>query len=50
MIKLLKLLWLWLDDHHLAWALRELNPAHPDVPHIFMRRVAVADQQRRLLR
>jgi hypothetical protein len=31
-----------------AWAMREINPAHPDVPRIMQRQVELADKLKRI--
>lgn len=31
-----------------SWAMREINPLHPDVPRIMLRRQELADKQRQI--
>lgn len=46
-MKILRVLLLALDDWHLEWAQREINPMHPDVGYIAGRRLDIAEAVRR---
>ncbi len=38
----------WLSQAFYRWALREINPLHPDVAWLLMRQRELLDQERRL--
>lgn len=48
-MKVLHLLHAWIGGAFYRWAMREINPLHPDVPRILQRQAQLADKQRRLL-
>lgn len=39
----------WLGAHFYAWAMREIDPLHPDVPRILLRQRELQDRLQRLL-
>lgn len=47
-MKVLSLLYVWAAQAFYNWALREINPLHPDVPKIVLRRKQLADKEKRL--
>jgi hypothetical protein len=47
-MKILSLLHLTLARAFYSWALREINPLHPDVPRIVLRRQQLDDKAHRL--
>lgn len=48
-LKVLHLLYAWLASTFYAWALREITPTHPDVPHIIRRKRVLDDRLRGIL-
>jgi len=48
-MKLLNILHAWVADGFYRWAMREINPLHPDVPVILQRRRELQDKMERLL-
>jgi hypothetical protein len=46
-MKILRLLHLSVAQAFYGWALREIDPLHPDLPRLVMRRQELADQARR---
>ena len=48
-MNVLKLIQVVLAQAFYRWALREMNPLHPDVPRIVLRQQELADEARRLL-
>ncbi len=49
-MKIIKMLVNLAKRAHYAWAAREINPMHPDVPRIIRRRAALADEWKKLCR
>jgi hypothetical protein len=47
-MKILNLLHLTFAQAFYSWALREINPLHPDVPRILLRQKELADRARRI--
>ena len=47
-MKILDLIHVMVAQAFYSWALREINPLHPDVPRILMRRQELADKARRV--
>ena len=47
-MKILNLIHVTLAQAFYSWALREINPLHPDVPRIMLRRQELADKARRM--
>lgn len=48
-MKVLHLLHAWIANAFYRWALSEINPLHPDLPRIVMRKQELVDKRRRLL-
>jgi hypothetical protein len=48
-LKLLQLLHAWIAGEFYRWAMREINPLHPDVPRIMARQRELQDKMGRLL-
>ena len=47
-MKILKLLHVVLAQSFYRWAMREINPMHPDVPRIVRRQQELAEKYRRI--
>lgn len=47
-MKILNLIHLLVAQAFYRWALREINPLHPDVPRIMLRQQELADKERRM--
>lgn len=47
-MKVLDLIHVMLAQAFYNWALREINPLHPDVPRIMLRQQELADKARRI--
>ena len=47
-MKILTLLHVTLAQAFYKWAMREIDPTHPDVPRIMLRQKELADKQRQL--
>jgi hypothetical protein len=47
-MKILNLIHVMLAQSFYNWAMREINPNHPDVPRIVLRQRELADKARRL--
>jgi hypothetical protein len=47
-MKILNLIHVTVAQAFYGWALREINPLHPDVPRIMMRRRELADKQQQI--
>lgn len=47
-MNILRLLYVTAAQAFYRWALREISPMHPDVPHIIARQLHLADLSRRL--
>ena len=47
-MKILNLIHVMVAQAFYSWALREINPMHPDLPRIMMRRQELADKQNRM--
>ena len=47
-MKILNLIHVMVAQAFYKWALAEINPLHPDVPRILMRRQELADKARRV--
>jgi hypothetical protein len=47
-MKILDLIHVMFAQAFYRWALREINPLHPDVPRIMLRQNELADKARRL--
>jgi hypothetical protein len=47
-MKVLHHLHVWIAQAFYSWALREINPLHPDVPSIILRKQQLADKGKRL--
>lgn len=47
-MKVLDLIHVMCAQAFYSWALREINPMHPDLPRIMMRRQELADKQQRI--
>lgn len=47
-MKILHLLHVVLAQAFYRWAMREINPTHPDVPRIMMRQHQLAEKHRRM--
>jgi hypothetical protein len=47
-MKILNLIHITVAQAFYSWALREINPMHPDVPRIMMRRRELADKQQQI--
>jgi hypothetical protein len=45
-MKILRFIHLTFAQAYYGWAIREINPLHPDVPKLVMRRQELADQAR----
>jgi hypothetical protein len=48
-MSLLRMLHSWIGCSFYAWAMREIDPLHPDVPRIVLRQRELQDTLRRLL-
>ncbi|WP_290906316.1 hypothetical protein [Aquabacterium sp.] len=48
-MKVLHLLHAWIGGAFYRWAMREINPLHPDVPDILVRQRRLQDKAERLL-
>lgn len=48
MKKVLGLLHCFIAQSFYTWAMREINPSHPDVPRIICRQQELRDKERRL--
>jgi hypothetical protein len=48
-VKVLHMLHAWLGSAFYRWAMREINPMHPDVPRILCRQRELQDKMGRLL-
>jgi hypothetical protein len=49
-MKILNLIHVMVAQAFYSWALREINPLHPDVPRIMLRRMELADKASRVFR
>lgn len=49
-MKILNLIHVMVAQAFYSWALREINPLHPDLPRIMLRRMELADKAHRVLR
>ena len=47
-MKVLNLIHVMVAQAFYSWALREINPMHPDLPRIMMRRQELADKRNRM--
>jgi hypothetical protein len=47
-MKILNLIHVTLAQAFYSWALREINPMHPDLPRIMMRQQELEDKARRI--
>ena len=47
-MKILDLIHVMFAQAFYAWAIREINPMHPDVPKIMLRRRELADKAKRI--
>lgn len=47
-MKILDLIHVTLAQAFYGWALREINPLHPDLPRILMRKQELADKAQRM--
>lgn len=47
-MKILNLIHVMVAQAFYSWALREINPLHPDVPRIMLRRMELADKAHRV--
>lgn len=47
-MKILRFIHLTFSQAFYAWALREINPMHPDLPKLVLRRRELDDQARKL--
>lgn len=47
-MKVLHLLLLALEDLYLRWGMYEIDPLHPDLPKILIRRLEIAEKTRRI--
>lgn len=47
-MKILDLIHVMIAQSFYKWALSEINPSHPDVPRIVLRRQELADKARRI--
>ena len=47
-MKILSLIHVTIAQAFYSWALREINPMHPDVPRIMMRKMELADKSKRM--
>ena len=47
-MKILNMIHVFLAQAFYSWALREINPLHPDVPRILLRQKELADKARRI--
>jgi hypothetical protein len=47
-MKILNLIHVMVAQAFYSWALREINPLHPDVPRIMLRRMELADKATRV--
>lgn len=47
-MKILRFIHLTFAQAFYGWALREIDPMHPDLPKLVMRRQELADQARRM--
>lgn len=47
-MKVLHMLHAWLGSAFYRWAMREINPLHPDVPRILARQAQLDDKLRRI--
>lgn len=47
-MKILNLIHVMVAQAFYSWALREINPLHPDVPRIMLRRMELADKASRV--
>ncbi|MDP3758915.1 MAG: hypothetical protein Q8R01_00200 [Ramlibacter sp.] len=47
-MKILNLIHVMVAQAFYSWALREINPLHPDVPRIMLRRMELADKANRV--
>jgi hypothetical protein len=47
-MKILNLIYVTLAQAFYNWALREINPMHPDLPRIMMRQQELEDRARRI--
>ena len=47
-MKIINLLHVVIAQAFYRWAMREINPMHPDVPGILMRQHQLADKQRQI--
>jgi hypothetical protein len=47
-MKILNLIHVMVAQAFYGWALREINPLHPDVPRIMLRRQELEDKARRI--
>ncbi len=48
-MKILNLIHVMVAQAFYRWALREINPLHPDVPRIMLRQMELADKANRVL-
>lgn len=49
-MKMLHILHAWIAGGFYRWAMREIDPLHPDVPRIMARQAELGDRMRALLR
>ena len=47
-MKIINLLHVVVAQAFYRWAMREINPMHPDVPHIMLRQNELAEKHRRI--
>lgn len=47
-MKILNLIHVMVAQAFYSWALREINPLHPDVPRIMLKRMELADKANRV--
>lgn len=47
-MKLLKFIWLTAHQWHNSWALREIDPTHPDLPDLVIEQTQLQDRARKL--
>ena len=47
-MKILNLIHITVAQAFYSWALREINPMHPDLPRIMMRKMELADKSKRM--
>ncbi len=47
-MKILNLIYVMVAQAFYSWAMREINPMHPDVPRIMLRKQELDDKARRI--